>query len=61
MPTLLDMLLAIPRCRERRVQINGQHGVHFTCYEPMRYIHAAAQWECTVCGAIWTPYELQAA
>ena len=41
MPSLLDMLQAVPRCGRRRMRREGQHGVHFTCWEPMLYFAAS--------------------
>jgi hypothetical protein len=44
---------------------NGQHGVHFTCYRPLRYHAPSNMWRCTECGdlisgeliaARWFPY-----
>jgi hypothetical protein len=29
---------------------NGQHGVHFTCYRPMRYHAPLNEWHCEICG-----------
>lgn len=49
MPTMLDMIEAVPRCTRRRMRRNGQHGVHFTCYLPMRYNAARGVWHCK-CG-----------
>ena len=51
MPALLDMLEATPRCDARRMIRDGQHGVHFTCHEPMRYLADANHWWCLACGA----------
>ena len=51
MPALLDMLEATPRCDARRMIRDGQHGVHFTCHEPMRYLAGANHWWCLACGA----------
>jgi hypothetical protein len=53
-PTLIDILEATPRCRARRMIRRGQHGVHFTCYEPMRYLSNIGEWWCLACGA-YTP------
>ena len=52
MPTLMDMLEAIPRCRQPRMIRDGQHGVHFTCFEPLRYVLATNEWRCLACTAV---------
>jgi hypothetical protein len=39
---------------------NGQHGLHFTCYRPLRYHAHTNQWYCGSCGGL-TPGELVAA
>jgi hypothetical protein len=31
---------------------NGQHGVHFTCFRPLRYNAATNEWLCTTCGGL---------
>ena len=47
-PSMLDMIEAVPRCRRRRMERNGQHGVHFTCLETMEYIATLNAWLCPV-------------
>ena len=39
---------------------NGQHGVHFTCFRPLRYRAPTNEWECGGCGGL-VPGELVAA
>jgi hypothetical protein len=51
MPSLLDMLQAVPRCGRRRMRRQGQHGVHFTCWEPMLYFAPSNLWHCPDCDA----------
>jgi hypothetical protein len=29
---------------------NGQHGVHFTCFRPLRYCAPTNEWQCGDCG-----------
>jgi hypothetical protein len=31
---------------------NGQHGVHFTCYRPLRYSVPTNEWQCGACGGL---------
>jgi hypothetical protein len=67
MPSRTAMAWAVPRCRARRMIRSGQHGVHFTCLQPMRYDLWENEWVCR-CGAVqagervaWRNFELQAA
>lgn len=50
MPTREDIEVATPLCHRRLMQRSGQHGVHFTCYQPMRYVAGRNAWRCD-CGA----------
>ena len=50
-PSLLDIIQAVPHCRRRRMVRNGQHGIHFTCAEAMRYLAASNEWWCEACNA----------
>jgi hypothetical protein len=49
MPTREDLEYAVPRCYARTMKRDGQHGVHFTCYQPMRYVAATNMWVCDSC------------
>lgn len=55
MPTRTDMELAIPLCMRRlsepKLGQSRQHGVHLTCFQPMRYDASANAWLCE-CGNI---------
>jgi hypothetical protein len=50
MPSAHTLQYAIPLCFARRMVRNGQHGLHFTCYRPMRYDALANLWHCVACG-----------
>jgi hypothetical protein len=50
MPSAHTLQYAIPLCFARRMVRNGQHGLHFTCYRPMRYDALANLWHCMTCG-----------
>jgi hypothetical protein len=50
MPSAHTLQYAIPLCFARRMVRNGQHGLHFTCYRPMRYDALAHLWHCVACG-----------
>jgi hypothetical protein len=50
MPSAHTLHYAIPLCFARRMVRNGQHGLHFTCYRPMRYDALANLWRCVTCG-----------
>ena len=39
-------------CFARTMVRNGQHGVHFTCFRPMRYCAPANEWQCGACGGL---------
>lgn len=59
MPSAHTLQYAIPLCFARRMVRNGQHGLHFTCYRPMRYDALANLWRCVVCGhAVGTDHVL---
>lgn len=44
-----DIEYATPRCWRRIIERTGQHGVHRTCFQPMRYRAGDNTWVCT-CG-----------
>jgi hypothetical protein len=50
MPSAHTLHYAIPLCFARRMVRNGQHGLHFTCYRPLRYDALANLWCCMACG-----------
>jgi hypothetical protein len=31
---------------------NGQHGLHFTCFRPLRYSASTNEWQCGGCGRL---------
>lgn len=39
--------VATPRCTNRQMLRNGQHGLHFVCNALMRYV--AGEWVCAPC------------
>jgi len=45
-----DIEYATPRCWRHIIDRQGQHGVHHTCFQPMRYRAADNTWECRACG-----------
>jgi hypothetical protein len=49
-PTDTAILWATPACPARLVKRDGQHGVHYTCLERMRYVWPANEWHCPCCG-----------
>jgi hypothetical protein len=51
MPNAHTLYYAIPRCFARLMERNGQHGLHFTCYRPLRYDLAGNLWCCVTCGS----------
>jgi hypothetical protein len=51
MPSPQTLQYAIPLCFARRMVRNGQHGLHFTCYRPLRYDPLANLWLCVACGS----------
>jgi LSD1 subclass zinc finger protein len=53
MPSAHTLHYAIPLCFARRMVRDGQHGLHFTCYRPLRYDAGANLWRCAACGG-WT-------
>jgi hypothetical protein len=50
-PSRTGIMWATPRCHAQRMVRDGQHGVHFTCLEPMRYMPVLNMWRCVACGA----------
>lgn len=63
-PSRTAVMWATPRCRARRMVrdgLRGQHGVHFTCLQPMRYKHATNEWRCADCEAAAAPADAMAA
>jgi hypothetical protein len=51
MPSAYTLQYAIPLCYAWRMERNGQHGRHFTCYRPLRYDAPENLWHCLDCGA----------
>ena len=51
MPSEQTLHYAVPLCFARRMVRRGQHGLHFTCYRPMRYDPPANLWHCAACGS----------
>jgi hypothetical protein len=51
MPSTHTLLYAIPLCFARRMVRRGQHGLHFTCYRPLRYDAPTNLWCCKACGS----------
>jgi hypothetical protein len=51
MPSAYTLHYAIPLCFGRRMLRRGQHGVHFNCYQPLRYDVATNLWWCVACGS----------
>jgi hypothetical protein len=39
---------------------NGQHGLHFTCYRPLRYYPWTNEWYCGACGGLIAGEEIAA-
>ena len=50
MPSAYTIHYAIPLCFARTMVRNGQHGVHYTCFRPLRYRAPTNEWECGACG-----------
>jgi hypothetical protein len=50
MPSAHTLRYAIPLCFAPRMERNGQHGWHFTCYRPLRYAAPDNLWRCFACG-----------
>ena len=50
MPSSYTIDYATPLCFARTMVRNGQHGVHFTCFRPLRYRSATNEWLCGACG-----------
>ena len=51
MPNAQTLQYAIPLCFAWRMERNGQHGRHFTCYRPLRYDARANLWHCVACDS----------
>jgi hypothetical protein len=51
MPSAHTLQYAIPLCYASRMERDGQHGWHFTCYRPLRYEALENVWRCLDCGA----------
>jgi hypothetical protein len=60
MPSTYTINYATPLCFNRTMVRNGQHGVHFTCFRPLRYCAPTNEWQCGACGGL-IPGELIAA
>jgi hypothetical protein len=52
MPSEYTIRYATPLCFHRTMVRNGQHGVHFTCFRPLRYRAPTNEWECGACGGL---------
>ena len=52
MPSAYTIQYAIPLCFARRMVRNGPHGVHYTCFRPLRYRAPTNEWECGACGGL---------
>jgi hypothetical protein len=50
MPSAHTLHYAVPLCFAWRMVRRGQHGLHFTCYRPLRYDAHANEWRCVACG-----------
>jgi hypothetical protein len=50
MPSAYTLHYATPLCFASRMIRNGQHGLHFTCYRPLRYDAPTNLWRCASCG-----------
>lgn len=42
----------MPRCTQRKILRDGQHGIHTTCWQTMRYNRLHNWWRCPACGTI---------
>ena len=52
MPSSQTFHYATPLCFARTMVRNGQHGVHYTCYRPLRYYPRTNEWYCGGCGGL---------
>ena len=52
MPSEYTIRYATPLCFARTMVRNGQHGVHFTCFRPLRYCPPTNEWQCGACGGL---------
>jgi hypothetical protein len=52
MPSAYTLLYASPLCFARTMLRKGQHGRHFTCYRPLRYLAPSNEWHCGACGVL---------
>jgi hypothetical protein len=52
MPSTYTIHYATPLCFARMMVRNGQHGVHFTCFRPLRYCAPTNEWQCGECGGL---------
>ena len=52
MPSTYTIRYATPLCFARTMVRNGQHGVHFTCFRPLRYYAPTNEWQCGGCGGL---------
>lgn len=60
MPNAQTLQYAIPLCFAPRMQRNGQHGVHYVCYSPLRYEAPGNVWHCTDCASSISGHEIVA-
>jgi hypothetical protein len=60
MPSAHNLYYAIPLCFAPRMLRNGQHGVHYVCYRPMRYEALGNVWSCADCGSSVSGYDIAA-
>jgi hypothetical protein len=51
MPSTHTLHYAVPLCFAWRMVRRGQHGLHFTCYRPLRYDAHENLWRCVDCGS----------
>jgi hypothetical protein len=60
MPNAQTLQYAIPLCFAPRMLRNGQHGVHYVCYVPLRYEAPGNEWHCADCGSSVSGYAIAA-
>jgi hypothetical protein len=60
MPSAYTLHYANPLCFARTMVRNGQHGLHFTCYRPLRYYPWTNEWYCGACGGLIAGEEIAA-
>jgi hypothetical protein len=60
MPSAQTLQYAIPLCFALRMERDGQHGLHFTCYRPLHYDALENRWRCAACGSSISGYLIAA-